>query len=399
MLNKKLIMSTKLKTTTFIATHTELTPVIGRPNHVSIMKLRQQLFANAMANPCLRGLTLGYLGIIMPDDEYNAKQVSKGHPPVPFTIPTLPELAINDDDTEVSHTEDQLAQYNQDTADYIVIETALKNQLIAAINELYITELVADDVGYGDYSAKQILAYIVKKYDKIQYKDIQNNREKLDAKWDITDPIQTLWQRIDECKRFAKAGGYDLDDMTIMQATFTVLQNTGVFELYCILWKRQPEDTWTLAEFKIFFEEANEERSSATAKEVGYHGAHKATAPTTTTKNTGNTTTTQVSTEGHDARVCIINGKKIWFCWSHGGSTNAGHTSATCTKQKDGHVVNSDWGNTCGGCTEMLWSEANRKTKAKKYTNNNNNNSANNTTGTTTATYSQVVAANTTTSN
>jgi hypothetical protein len=395
MLNKKLIMSTKLKTTTFIAVHTELTPVVGCPNHTSIMKLRQQLFANAMANPCLRGLTNGYLGIIMPDDEYRAKQIAKGQPPTPFTIPKLPELAVNDDDTEVSYTEEQMAQYNQDTADYIVIETALKNQLIAAIDELYITELVADDVGYGDYSAKQILTYIVQKYDKIEYKDIQRNREKLDAKWDITDPIQTLWQRVDECKRFAKAGGYDLDDMTIMQATFTVLKNTGIFEMYCILWKRQPEATWTLPDFKIFFEEANKERMTSTAKEAGYHGAHKATAPPNTTKTTGTTTNTQENVDGHDARFCVINGKKIWYCWSHGGSTNPGHTSATCTKQKDGHIITSDWGNTCGGCTEMLWSEANRKARARKN-NNNNNNVANNAT---TATYSQVAATNTTTSN
>jgi hypothetical protein len=390
MLTKPIIMSTKVKATTFLSAHSELTVIVGKPNHVSIQKLKKQVFANAMANPCIAGGKFGYLGIVMPNEEYEAKQLKAGMVLTPFVMPVAP--TFDDDDNDTTMQDELMRQYQQDKADYIAIESALRNQILAAIDELYISELEADDVGYGDYSPKEIIEYITRKYDKIKYDDLQANREKLDAKWDFNDPIQTLWKRIDECKKFSKAGGQELDDMTVMQATFKILQKTGIFETHCIIWKQKPERTWTLEDFKEYFEEANESRNTATAKEVGYHGANKAV------ENTNNN-----NSEQHDHRYFIINGKKVWHCWSHGGSLNANHTSATCTNPKEGHVKESDWANLCGGCTDMLWSEKNRKFKSKKAGNNNHNNSQtvrNNSTPTpATATYSSVTAANIPTTN
>jgi hypothetical protein len=383
-------MSSKIKSTTFLSAHSELTPIVGKPNHLSIQKLKKQVFANAMANPCIAGEKFGYLGIVMPNDEYAAKQTKAGMVLAPFTMPTMPTIPNDDDELSVSSREENMRQYHQDKADYIAIESALRNQILAAIDELYISELEADDVGYGDYSPKEIIEYIVRKYDKIKYEDLQLNREKLEAKWDFTDPIQTLWKRIDECKKFSQAGGHELDDMTVMQATFKILQKTGIFETHCIIWKQKPEHTWTLDNFKDYFEEANESRNTATAKEVGYHGANKAA-----------TNSTPIN-EVEDNRYCIIGGKKIWQCWSHGGSLNPNHTSATCTNPKEGHIRESDWANLCGGSTEMLWSDKNRKFKNKKGNNSTrtmrNNSTAVLTTSTTntpaTSTYSSVTAAN-----
>jgi hypothetical protein len=357
-------MSDDTKATTFVFTHEKLTKVVGKPNHESVKLLRKELYANAYENDCtLGGGNNGYLGIIMPDDAYLQMQIDSGIAnPVAFTKPDPP------DDNATAAIK---ATINKKILDYKTMEAHLKKQMIDAIEREYI-DMVSDDfIGFGKFSCKALLEYIVTKYDVITYAETQANRDSLHAEWDPAEPIHRLWLRIQKVQRFAKAGGKVIDDDTAMQATLEVLKKTGVFMTHVTIWKQKPLATWTMKTFQEFFDEADKERNEHTTKEAGYANAVK-TVTNSSSASANAVTSNNDST--HDKSYMLFGDKKIFYCWSHGGNTNANHTSATCNRPKQGHVSNSTWDNTCGGCTDMLWSAQNQKYH-RAHNNNGNNNS------------------------
>jgi hypothetical protein len=123
--------------------------------------------------------------------------------------------------------------------------------------------------------------------------------------------------------------------------------------------------------FKRFFNDADKERLLHTAKEAGYANAVKNT-PTNNTKAAKGQTNVEPG-NNNDKTYVLLDDRKIYYCLSHGGSTNANHTSQTCNRQKDGHVSQSNWMNTCGGCTDMLISAENKQYQFRSNNNYRNN--------------------------
>jgi hypothetical protein len=304
----------------------------------------------------------------MPDTEYLKIQTDMGiENPVAFTKPAPPK--VDDDAITIKRTEQRIV-------DCKAMESQLKKQVIAAIEREYIEALRDVKVGFARVTAKEIIKYVVDEYDIITYDELNTNREKLDATWDASEPIHKLWSRTLDIQRFATAGKMPIADVTIMHALITVLMKTGVFTTHITIWKQKPVNTWTMDTFKRFFNDADKERLLHTAKEAGYANAVKST-PTTNTK----TDKGQANVESgnvNDKTYVTLGDRKIYYCWSHGGSTNANHTSQTCNRQKDGHVSKSNWMNTCGGCTDMLISAEN---KQYRFKNNYRNNSGGNRSG------------------
>jgi hypothetical protein len=44
----------------------------------------------------------------------------------------------------------------------------------------------------------------------------------------------------------------------------------------------------------------------------------------------------------------------FYYCWSHGYTPNANHTSANCRNPKEGHCAKATFRNTMGGCQTIL---------------------------------------------
>lgn len=351
-------MSFDIKATTFVFPHETLTPIIGKPNHESVKLLRKELYANAYENDCtLGGGDNGYLGIIMPTTKYSELLTDAGAADIAFVKPPAPDATA--DDTTI-------ANVNKKILDYKAMEGHLKRQILTAIEREYIELLDDDCVGFSRLTAKALLEYIVTKYDVITYAELSTNREKLEETWDPSEPIHRLWGRAQQVKRFAAAGNKPIDDDTIMHALLTVLKKTGVFSTHITIWQQKPENTWTMNDFKKFFDDADKERSTHTTKEAGYANAVKKVTSTKTASANAATTS-----DDEKPTYMLFGDKKIYYCWSHGGNTSPNHTSMTCNKPKQGHVNLATWDNTCGGCTDMMISSQN---KANRYRNNNGNN-------------------------
>lgn len=331
-------MSSENRATYFNFPKEALTRIEGEPTNATVTVLKREIYANAMANETTLGCgTLGYLGLIMPNDDFANKQTTA----IPFTKPVPDEDDADDDSTA----------YRQDIRnlrDYIAMENKLKAQLIAAIDPEFLTELEDPDVGYGRVTCKKMLQHIIDEYGKISSDDITANTKTLNAPWNIEQPIRKLWERIKECQRLGAAGNEPISDRMAMFAALTVLDNTGVFSTYTTNWRMtNPIQTnWTMAAFREYFNHADKDRQkSLTTKEAGYHSANSTKAKTETAENNRDNAANHFT----DPK----SGRKIYYCWSHGATTNATHTSATCTRPKEGHQKEATWFDMQGGCCEF----------------------------------------------
>ncbi len=126
-----------MKANIFVFPHETLTPIVGKPTHDAIKKLRNQVYANAMNNECtLGGGDYGYLGLIMPTEEYLQLQRDEGNNnPIEFIKPPLPDPAAAPAD---------IKRASQKILDVKSMEAHLQRQILAAIDEKIIETLVAD---------------------------------------------------------------------------------------------------------------------------------------------------------------------------------------------------------------------------------------------------------------
>ena len=74
----------------------------------------------------------------------------------------------------------------------------------------------------------------------------------------------------------------------------------------------------------------------------GYHGALAATAPKAVSTRVAKPCPTT-------ADYIVCDGIQLYYCWSHGVSGYANHTSATCVNRKAGHIASATLTNQQGG--------------------------------------------------
>lgn len=349
-------MTTDTKTTSFNFPFEQLTRIPGEPNNATITILKRQIYANAMENQCILGCgVLGYLGIIMPEADYRSKQLAVT--PGTFQPFVKPVATVPKDDDSVDTIEGHKEEMRQ-IRDYNAMESKLKQQLLAAIEPTFITALEDAEVGFAMVTSKQILQHLITEYGIITLDELATNIEVLHAPWNSEQPIRMLWDRIKECQRVGTAGGEPISDKMAMYAALKLLDGTGLYATYTTGWRQAHpvQTTWTMITFQEFFNHADKDRKKhLTTKDAGFHGANATTKTykAAVTNETTGTTTEAPATRTTTNFVDPTSGRKIYYCWSHGGSTNPKHTSETCTRQKDNHKKEATWFDMMGGCCEM----------------------------------------------
>ena len=335
-------MSNDITTTKFNFPFETLTKIEGEPTNATITILKRQIYANAMENVCTLGCQkLGYLGLIMPAADYRKKQVAITPGPFrPFTAPAFTGLEADD---VLKVEERKLRDYNS-------MESILKKQILAAVEPTYVTALEDAELGFGFVTSNNILEHLITEYGTITLDDLAANIEKLNEPWNSEQPIRTLWDRIKECQRIGTEGEEPITDRMAMYTVLKLLDGTGLYNSYTTNWKTAYpiQTTWVMATFQAFFNHADKDRKkNLTTEDAGFHGANaviKTTKSEAKPENTARTATNFVDPD---------TGKKIYYCWSHGGGTNPGHTSAKCKFPKDGHQKEATWFDMMEGCCDM----------------------------------------------
>jgi hypothetical protein len=393
--------------------HPVLTRVSGRPNYASLNLLRSELNANAMAIHSARGGgKLGHLALLMTDADYLALSGSPFDlPPHPGTTPTViaPVNAASIKEATRVHLE---LRKEHEVVNYVT--NGLRCQLLAAVEPRFVSELKDTSIGFANITLLQFLTHLFTNFGTITGADLNANRASILTAWNIDDPIQELWAKLKVIRDFAAAGKEPMDDDTLLQQTIILLQNTGVYDTDLAWWDHQPEAAQTWENFKTFFTKVDTARVSKLTKAqagMGYHSAnsvapgppssgpppaygppscgpppaygHPPSGPPpayglppakrfsrgASDSHTSYYSTyppsvagTGVSSLPSSAGVSTANNRRdpntnrttgggMHYCWSHGVTLTANHTSANCRTPKEGHRATATGCNTMGGCT------------------------------------------------
>jgi hypothetical protein len=214
------------KSTSLIFPHVTLTPITGKPKNPSLQLLQKELYANARAVHSTRGGGAhGHLAVIMPAADYLTRTGTLFAPPVhPGIAPVHPEGATGNQITEANR---QFRQNVNDHQLYLSVREALKQQILLAVNTLYVQVLEDVDMGFADVTPTGMLMHLKATYGTITPEDIEANRAVLGSNWNPDEPIEDLWLRIKECQRFAAAAEEPIPDAAAIRLVLAALEQSG----------------------------------------------------------------------------------------------------------------------------------------------------------------------------
>jgi hypothetical protein len=280
---------------------------------------------------------------------------------------------------------------------YHNVYQAIKKLIIESFDDTYLNVLSDEIVGYGNFTSLQLLTHLLTYYAMIAPTELTHNYKCLNTPYDPNQPIKTLFQKIQDDRAFAVAGGQPYGAAMIVYLAYTLIFNTGLFPNACRAWQSGAISGKTWAQFKLYFATAHREfcLTNQTTQQSGLHSANImmelerdesmqdtvdaiARLETATASDCGpvatlTTTNAKLATQLVFAHAQITQLKNeiatlknkikpAWFglppikttnndsyCWSHGFQVAKSHTSTTCNMKKSGHQDAANKNNTMGG--------------------------------------------------
>jgi hypothetical protein len=314
-----------------------LTKIKGKPDAMSWRQIRRELYTRAGATATPLGGTYGYLGAIMPAAEYAQLPgavafVEPVHPgPHPGHANTTQAVIIETNRTYKAECDASIQ--------YLAVTQALKMQLLAAVDDTFLSALKHDELGYAAVSCTRLMEHLHDTYGTITPDQLTTNRAIFTAEWNPESPIEDLWARTQECRRFATAGNDPITEPETVRTLLGVIEKATLLATAVTDWRKRPQVEWTLANFQSDFTHANTERVRCLTVGNTGHSANAATTPAAP-----GTALPSISTDG----------TKMYYCWSHGLGTNPNHCSSACNNKSPGHIDNATATNLQGGCNRIM---------------------------------------------
>jgi hypothetical protein len=106
--------------------------------------------------------------------------------------------------------------------------------------------------------------------------ELTQNYERLNTPYDNSQTIKMLFQKIQDARAFAVAGGQPYGNAMIINVAYTLMFNTGLFPDACRAWQSRAIAGKTWAKFKTDFATAHHEfrLTNQTAQQSGFHSAN-----------------------------------------------------------------------------------------------------------------------------
>jgi hypothetical protein len=106
--------------------------------------------------------------------------------------------------------------------------------------------------------------------------ELTQNYERLNTPYDPNQPIETIFQQIQDARAFAVAGGQPYGAAMIVNVAYTFVFITGLFPDDCRAWQSRAIAAKTWAQFKIDFTTAHREfrLTNQTAQQSGFHSTN-----------------------------------------------------------------------------------------------------------------------------
>jgi hypothetical protein len=162
-------------------------------------------------------------------------------------------------------------------------------------------------------------------YGTLSPEELEANFLDLSKPWNPDSSIEEIWASVDNILHLACNGHANILEVTTITILLAVFETSGLLGSTTKKFRLRDISERTLAAFKDEVNRGSKERIyKLTTRTASYHGAHAAIhrhgrpCPTKPDAN--------------------CEGIPLLYCWSHGLSTYANHTSFTCNNKKAGHV-------------------------------------------------------------
>jgi hypothetical protein len=364
--------------------HSSLPKVAGEPTFEDLKVIRQLLNTNYMSVASYKGGGRhGHLGIIMTKEEYFTIAVDIF--PVPNNPGPSAAVVVGMTAAVIAEITRLHREATQVYRTYHNVDQAIKKLIIESFCDAYLNALSEEIVSYANCTSRQLLTHLLTYYAMIAPTELTQKYELLNTPYDPNQPIKTLFQKIQDTRAFAVAGGQPYGAAMIVNVAYTLIFNTGLFPDACRAWQYRAIAGKIWAQFKLDFATAHSEfrLTNQTAQQSGFHSANMmieqgrdesmqdtvdaiaqlatATASDWGTVATLTTANAKLATQPEAASALIAQLKNeiaslknkikpAWkgqrpvktthndsYCWYHGYQVAKSHTSATCNIEKSGH--------------------------------------------------------------
>jgi hypothetical protein len=159
---------------------------------------------------------------------------------------------------------------------YHNVDQAIKKLIIESFDDAYINALSDENVGYANFTSLQLLTHLITYYAMIAPTELTHNYERLNTPYGPNQPIEMLFQQIQDARAFAVAGGQPYGAVVIVNVAYTLIFNMGLFPDACRAWQSRAISGKTWAQFKLDFATVHREfrLTNQTAQQSGFQSAN-----------------------------------------------------------------------------------------------------------------------------
>jgi hypothetical protein len=203
--------------------HSSIPKVTGEPTYEDLKVIRRLLNTNAMsAASYVGGGRHGHLGIIMTDEEYFA--ITADVFPVTDNPGAPAEVVAGMTAAVIAETKRLNREATQLYRTYHNMDQAIKMMIIEAFEEAYLNALSDEIVGHANCTSLQLLTHLSTFYAMIAPPELTQSYKRLNTPYDPNQPIETLFQKIQDARAFAVEGG----------EPYSNTMNMGLFPDACV---------------------------------------------------------------------------------------------------------------------------------------------------------------------
>jgi hypothetical protein len=255
--------------------HSSLPKVTGDPTFEDLKVIRHLPNTNAMGvSSYVGGGRHGHLCIIMTDKEYFS--IAADIFPVPNNSGASAEVVVGMTAAVIAELTQLHREATQVYRTYHNVDQAIKKLILEAFDDAYLNALSNEVFGYANCTSLDLLTHLLTFYAMIAPTELTQNYERLNTTYDPNQPMETLFQQIQDARAFAVAGGQPYGNAVIINVASTLVFNTGLFPDACRSWKSRAIAIKTWAQFKIDFATAHREfrLTNQTAQQSGFRSAN-----------------------------------------------------------------------------------------------------------------------------
>jgi hypothetical protein len=208
--------------------HTPLPKVTGEPTFEDLKVIRRLLNTNAMGvSSYVGGGRHRHLGIIMTNEEYF--EIAADVLLVTKNPGAYPEVVVGITASVIAELTRLHREATQVYRTYHYVDQAIKKSILEAFDDAYLNALLDETVGYTNVTSLDLLTHILTFYAMIAPTELTQNYERLNTPYDPNQPIETLFQQIQDARALAVAGGQPYGNAMIVNVAYTLVFNTGLF--------------------------------------------------------------------------------------------------------------------------------------------------------------------------